>query len=84
MQSKLAVIIGGTSGVGKHTAIDLANQNYHVIIVGSRADKGRQAQADISQSSCPIGFGRSEYQNWCSTICSSACSHDGSHRYSTQ
>ncbi|KZD98693.1 Short-chain dehydrogenase/oxidoreductase [Lactiplantibacillus plantarum] len=38
MQSKLAVIIGGTSGVGKHTAIDLANQNYHVIIVGSRAD----------------------------------------------
>nr|WP_241674220.1 hypothetical protein [Lactiplantibacillus plantarum] len=33
MQSKLAVIIGGTSGVGKHTAIDLANQNYHVIIV---------------------------------------------------
>ncbi|MDN7061569.1 SDR family NAD(P)-dependent oxidoreductase [Lactiplantibacillus plantarum] len=50
MQSKLAVIIGGTSGVGKHTAIDLANQNYHVIIVGSRADKGRQAQADISQA----------------------------------
>ncbi|WP_421546020.1 SDR family NAD(P)-dependent oxidoreductase [Lactiplantibacillus plantarum] len=50
MQSKLAVIIGGTSGVGKNTAIDLANQNYHVIIVGSRADKGRQAQADISQA----------------------------------
>lgn len=50
MQSKLAVIIGGTSGVGKHTAIDLANQNYHVIIVGGRADKGRQAQADISQA----------------------------------
>ena len=50
MQSKLAVIIGGTSGVGKHTAIDLANQNYHVIIVGSRADKGRQAKADISQA----------------------------------
>lgn len=50
MQSKLAVIIGGTSGVGKHTAIDLANQNYHVIIVGSRANKGRQAQADISQA----------------------------------
>ena len=50
MQSKLAVIIGGTYGVGKHTAIDLANQNYHVIIVGSRADKGRQAQADISQA----------------------------------
>lgn len=50
MQSKLAVIIGGTSGVGKHTAIDLANQNYNVIIVGSRADKGRQAQADISQA----------------------------------
>lgn len=50
MQSKLAVIIGGTSGVGKQTAIDLANQNYHVIIVGSRADKGRQAQADISQA----------------------------------
>ncbi|WP_436645575.1 SDR family NAD(P)-dependent oxidoreductase [Lactiplantibacillus plantarum] len=50
MQSKLAVIIGGTSGVGKHTAIDLANQNYHVIIVGSRADKGRQAQSDISQA----------------------------------
>ena len=50
MQSKLAVIIGGTSGVGKHTAIDLANQNYHVIIVGSRADQGRQAQADISQA----------------------------------
>ena len=50
MQSKLAVIIGGTSGVSKHTAIDLANQNYHVIIVGSRADKGRQAQADISQA----------------------------------
>ena len=50
MQSKLAVIIGGTSGVGKHTAIDLANQNYHVIIVGSRADKRRQAQADISQA----------------------------------
>ncbi|ODO62792.1 SDR family NAD(P)-dependent oxidoreductase [Lactiplantibacillus plantarum] len=50
MQSKLAVIIGGTSGVGIQTAIDLANQNYHVIIVGSRADKGRQAQADISQA----------------------------------
>ncbi|ALO05138.1 SDR family NAD(P)-dependent oxidoreductase [Lactiplantibacillus paraplantarum] len=50
MQSQLAVIIGGTSGVGKHTAIDLANQNYHVIIVGSKASKGQQARADISRA----------------------------------
>lgn len=38
---KVAVIIGGNSGVGKRTALDLARQDVNIIIVARNTNKGQ-------------------------------------------
>lgn len=44
---KIAVITGGTSGVGKKTAIDLAKKNMTVLLIGRNKDKGEKAVDEI-------------------------------------
>ncbi|HCC00267.1 MAG TPA: hypothetical protein DEP42_03485 [Ruminococcaceae bacterium] len=43
-QEKIAVIAGGTSGVGKQTAFDLARMNYKIIITGTNFIKAQQGR----------------------------------------
>ncbi|MEM7333370.1 MAG: SDR family NAD(P)-dependent oxidoreductase, partial [Chloroflexota bacterium] len=50
MTSKTILIPGGTDGIGKATALQLAKPNDTVIIVGRNADKGRRAEQAIAKS----------------------------------
>jgi retinol dehydrogenase-14 len=51
------VVTGGTSGIGRAVASQLARQGAHVAIVGRRADAGEQALAEIRAET---GSGRVE------------------------
>jgi len=51
------VVTGGTSGIGRAVASQLARQGAHVAIVGRHADAGAQALAEIRAET---GFGRVE------------------------
>lgn len=39
MKKKIAIITGAGSGIGRAIALDLAHQNYHVILIGRHAKK---------------------------------------------
>lgn len=44
---KIALIAGGTSGVGKRTAIDLAKRDFQIILIGRDVNKGEQVKKEI-------------------------------------
>lgn len=48
---KVAVISGGTSGVGKKTALDLAKRNINIVILGSNKEKGSRVKDEIVKKS---------------------------------
>ena len=48
---KVAVISGGTSGVGKKTAQDLANRGIHVILLGRNVQKGQAVKEKMIATS---------------------------------
>lgn len=50
-RSKVAVISGGTSGVGKKTAVDLAKKNITTIILGRNKEKGSRVKNEIIKES---------------------------------
>ena len=43
MSGKICMVTGATGGLGYQTALALARQGAHVIVVGHSADKGRGA-----------------------------------------
>jgi NAD(P)-dependent dehydrogenase (short-subunit alcohol dehydrogenase family) len=47
MQGKTVLVTGANQGIGKATAIALAKEGAHVVIVARNADKGRAALAEI-------------------------------------
>ncbi|WP_339101876.1 SDR family NAD(P)-dependent oxidoreductase [Candidatus Enterococcus clewellii] len=49
MTNKVALIIGGNSGVGKKTAQDLTQKNYRILIVGRNEQKGKQVVQQLNQ-----------------------------------
>ncbi|BCA85933.1 hypothetical protein EsVE80_14560 [Enterococcus saigonensis] len=49
MVDKIAVIIGGNSGVGKKMAQDLIQKNYRIIIVGRNERKGEAVVQQLKQ-----------------------------------
>ncbi|MBW4510752.1 MAG: SDR family oxidoreductase [Scytonematopsis contorta HA4267-MV1] len=42
LQDKVALVTGGTSGIGRATAIAYAQQQAHVVVVGRRMDEGEK------------------------------------------
>ena len=44
------IITGGTDGIGKQTALNIALQKHHVIIVGRNEDKCESVCSEISKN----------------------------------
>jgi NAD(P)-dependent dehydrogenase (short-subunit alcohol dehydrogenase family) len=49
LKGKVALITGGTSGIGKATALALAKHGTHVVITGRRAAEGQAVAKEIGQ-----------------------------------
>jgi retinol dehydrogenase-12 len=47
-QSKVALVTGATSGIGKATATGLARTGFHVVLLARDAKRGKAAAADIA------------------------------------
>jgi NAD(P)-dependent dehydrogenase (short-subunit alcohol dehydrogenase family) len=51
MSGKICIVTGGNSGIGKETALGLAQMGAHVILVCRNAEKGKAAREDIRRES---------------------------------
>jgi len=51
MNGKICVVTGANSGIGKETALGLAQMGAHVVMVCRNADKGKTALEDIRRES---------------------------------
>src|SRR5512147_816046 len=49
LQNKIAIITGGTSGIGKATALLFAEEGADVVVTGRRADLGQRVEDEIRQ-----------------------------------
>ncbi len=50
LQGKVALVTGGTSGMGRCTAIAFAKEGAKVIVAGRRANEGEQRVRSISET----------------------------------
>ena len=48
MNTKVAIVTGASSGVGRATALSLANAGYHVALIARRADRLEQITSEAS------------------------------------
>jgi NAD(P)-dependent dehydrogenase (short-subunit alcohol dehydrogenase family) len=55
LQGKTAVISGGTSGIGKATALKLASRGAEVIVIGRDPTRGAELEAALRQASGGAG-----------------------------
>ena len=51
MNDKVILITGGTSGIGKAAAVELAGMGAEVVITGRNAERGREAVGEIKARS---------------------------------
>jgi NAD(P)-dependent dehydrogenase (short-subunit alcohol dehydrogenase family) len=57
---KVALVTGGTSGIGKTTAIEFARAGAKVVLTGRREKEGAQAVAEITKLGGDAGFVRAD------------------------
>jgi NAD(P)-dependent dehydrogenase (short-subunit alcohol dehydrogenase family) len=57
---KVALVTGGTSGIGRSTAIALACEGAHVVITGRREMEGEQVLREIHETGAKGLFIRSD------------------------
>lgn len=51
MRGKAVMVTGGTDGIGKATALELAKLGAHVLVAGRNRDKGEAVVADLKRQS---------------------------------
>jgi len=51
--SKIAIVVGATSGIGKYTTIGLVEQGYNVVAVGRSDQKWKELLEEIQSQSLP-------------------------------
>lgn len=51
MNKKIAIITGANSGIGKAVALDLASQNYHVILIARSIERLKKVKSEIESFS---------------------------------
>jgi NAD(P)-dependent dehydrogenase (short-subunit alcohol dehydrogenase family) len=56
LENKVALVTGGTSGIGKAAAFALAQAGTKVVIAGRRAEEGNQVVETIQQARCEALF----------------------------
>ncbi len=49
LKNKTAIITGGTSGIGKATALLFAEEGANLIVTGRRTEKGKAVEAECRQ-----------------------------------
>ena len=54
LDGKVAVVSGGTSGIGAHAAALLVREGARVVIAGRRRERGEQLAATLGPSACFI------------------------------
>jgi NAD(P)-dependent dehydrogenase (short-subunit alcohol dehydrogenase family) len=52
LQDKVALVTGGTSGIGRATAIAYAQQQAKVVVVGRRIDEGEETVKNAKTEHC--------------------------------
>jgi NAD(P)-dependent dehydrogenase (short-subunit alcohol dehydrogenase family) len=57
---KVALVTGGTSGIGKATAVEFARAGAKVVLTGRREKEGAQVAAEIKKLGCDAGFVRAD------------------------
>src|SRR6266545_2720311 len=57
---KVALVTGGTSGIGKTTAIEFARAGAKVVLTGRREKEGAQVVAEIKKLGGDAGFFRAD------------------------
>ena len=62
-ESQIALITGGTSGIGRATANKLAQLGIHVIVVGRNAERGEKTVAEVQAAGCKADFVSSDLQD---------------------
>ena len=63
INSLTALVTGGTSGIGRATAVKLAQLGVHVIVVGRNEERGEKAVAEIRSAGGKADFIASDLHN---------------------
>src|SRR2546426_12749066 len=60
LSGKVALVTGGTSGIGKTTAIEFARAGAKVVLTGRREKEGAQVAAEINKLGGEAAFVRAD------------------------
>jgi NAD(P)-dependent dehydrogenase (short-subunit alcohol dehydrogenase family) len=66
--SLTALIIGGTSGIGRATAKKLAQLGIHVVVVGRNAERGKKTVEEMRTAGGKADFISSELKDRASAL----------------